>query len=79
MSFVPRSGLESLMYSTLRIVTQYPDGSGGTGTGFLVLFRQDNVIAPTLVTNRHVLEGVSRLGIVAHVGGIGERKEYPDR
>lgn len=77
MSLVPRSGLESLMYSTLRIIVEYPDGNSGVGTGFLVLFNHKGTIAPSLVTNRHVLEGASRLGLVAHVGELVNGKNTP--
>lgn len=50
--------VEQLAFSTVRIVTDLPDGSIGTGTGFFYRVKQqDNgQHIPVIVTNKHVIK-----------------------
>lgn len=52
--------IEQLLFVTVRIVSQYPDGSEGRGTGFVLSKAGvDGRVSLLLVTNRHVVEGAS--------------------
>ncbi len=54
------SPTEWLTYTTIQIETEYPDGSAGSGTGFLFKFFQNieqNTFVPFIITNKHVVEG----------------------
>lgn len=48
---------EQLTHSTVRIETNYIDGSTGTGTGFFFNFegKEPGLRIPTIVTNKHVI------------------------
>lgn len=53
--------LEQLCYSTTRIECETKDGQSGTGTGFFFnLLNNGNQSLPTLITNRHVAEGMTK-------------------
>ena len=56
----PRSFYEFLLYSTVRITNQCDCGNSAVGTGFIYSHLYDisnNMHAPFLVTNKHVVEG----------------------
>lgn len=54
---MPLSPSEQLTHSTVRIETNYLDGSIGTGTGFFFNFegKDPGLRIPTIVTNKHVI------------------------
>jgi hypothetical protein len=51
------SASEQLAHATVRIETNYADGSVGTGTGFFFNFagKEPGLRIPTIVTNKHVV------------------------
>jgi hypothetical protein len=52
---------ETLVYSTVRLETKYPNGDSGTGTGFFFAFaKQGEKFVPAIVTNKHVVDGASQ-------------------
>lgn len=56
---------EKICYSTLRIEARLANGSTSTGTGFLFNFQIDeSLFIPTLVTNKHVIDGSNTTTIV---------------
>jgi len=56
-----RSPSELLVYSTVRIECDYDSGGRGTGTGFFFNFaRRGQGCVPTIVTNKHVVDGASK-------------------
>lgn len=62
--FSKMSFSEKLMYSTVRIQTEYPDGSKGSGTGFYVSFLMNSETAQSIlcvVTNKHVVKGATKI------------------
>jgi hypothetical protein len=51
---------DQLVYSTVRIECDFPDGKSGTGTGFFMHLCVDGDTAvPVIVSNRHVVKGAS--------------------
>ncbi|GEP35178.1 hypothetical protein NSZ01_29460 [Nocardioides szechwanensis] len=51
---------EQLLFVTVRITTQMPDGQSGSGTGFMLAeSRPDGGASLLLVTNKHVVEGAA--------------------
>jgi hypothetical protein len=52
-----------LLFSTIRITAHMPNGSVSYGTGFYYSFCQgsDGTVVPTIVTNKHVLAGATKL------------------
>lgn len=53
--------LEQLCYSTTRIECETKDGQQGTGTGFFFnLLNTGDKSVPTVITNRHVAEGMTK-------------------
>src|SRR5712691_4155333 len=57
------SAAEQLMHSTIRIECLLNDGSFSTGTGFHFRFTVDGETVPTIITNKHVLEGAVQLNL----------------
>lgn len=56
-----RSPSELLVYSTVRIECEFAGGARGTGTGFFFVFaRRGQTFVPTIVTNKHVVNGALR-------------------
>lgn len=54
------SVIEEMAYSTVRILTEYPSGNFGTGTGFFFRFRENgDSHIPVIVTNKHVVAGAT--------------------
>ena len=74
----PTTVTEHLMYSTARIVGINADGAQcKTGTGFFYQFPVapgDNRNVPILVTNKHVIEGVSYADFLIHTNTAGGTK-----
>ncbi|RWO05715.1 MAG: serine protease [Mesorhizobium sp.] len=67
------SPAEFMMYSTTKL-TGIKDGvKAGTGTGFYYRVKIGEDGYQFLVTNRHVVEGMTQIGFVAHIAN--ERKE----
>jgi len=58
------SAAKRLLFSTVRIDTELEDGSAGSGTAFIINHRHDRGSTPFIVTNRHLVEGVRRGGLV---------------
>jgi hypothetical protein len=56
---MPLTPSEQLAHATVRIETNYADGSVGTGTGFFFNFagKESGFRIPTIVTNKHVIAG----------------------
>lgn len=56
---MPLTPSEQLTHATVRIETNYADGSVGTGTGFFFNFadKEPGFRIPTIVTNKHVIAG----------------------
>lgn len=56
---MPLTPSEQLAHATVRIETNYADGSVGTGTGFFFNFagKEPGFRIPTIVTNKHVIAG----------------------
>jgi hypothetical protein len=61
----PISMAEQMMYATVRIVGQTPNGVK-TGTGFLYNAPAKGGILLLLITNKHVIEGTTSLEFVVH-------------
>lgn len=58
---------ERLCFSTVRIVAETPDGDS-VGTGFHFCFgRNLNRFCPGIITNKHVIDGATRLSFNVHV------------
>jgi hypothetical protein len=74
----PTTVTEQLMYSTARIVGINASGAAfKTGTGFFYRFpvaAGDNRIVVILVTNKHVIEGVTYADFVIHTNSNGANK-----
>jgi hypothetical protein len=74
--------LQQLLFSTVRIVVDNGNGTGGTGTAFMYQHRRGNELFQFLVTNKHVVKGaVSGSFILTAVGDndqpiIGTPVEY---
>jgi len=60
---------DKLRFMTVRILTSKTETTNwtGSGTGFLYLCRKDNLLAPMLVTNKHVINGAVVVGLTFHV------------
>ncbi len=58
------SAAKRLLFSTVRIDTELEDGSAGSGTAFIINHRHDRGTTPFIVTNRHLVEGVRRGGLI---------------
>jgi hypothetical protein len=57
----PLAPSEQIAHSTVRIEVETADGKRGTGTGFFFSFaRQADKYVPTIITNKHVVEGAAR-------------------
>lgn len=64
----PVSLSEQLLFSTIRIKTEYEDNSRGYGTGFLYQYKYKNLHLVMIITNKHVVEN-SKIGqLVFHLG-----------
>jgi hypothetical protein len=74
----PTTATEHLMYSTVRIVGIDANGATyKTGTGFFYQFPVapgDNRNVPILVTNKHVIDGVTHADFVIHTNAAGGKK-----
>ncbi|MEA5471301.1 hypothetical protein [Spirulina sp. 06S082] len=57
--------LEQIMNSVVRIEAHLADGSKATGSGFAYNFaiQNDRTSAPTIITNKHVIEGASHISL----------------
>ena len=53
-----------LLFCTVRVDTQLEDGSAGSGTAFIITHSHAKGTTPFIVTNRHLVEGVRRGGLV---------------
>lgn len=53
-----------LLFCTVRVDTELEDGSAGSGTGFIITHSHAKGTTPFIVTNRHLVEGVRRGGLV---------------
>ncbi len=63
---------EQMLYSTVKITTLSDDGTVETGTGFFFDFViEGSKFIPTIVTNKHVMEGADRIKIVFHIAEQG--------
>ena len=58
------STAKRLLFSTVRVDTVLDDGSEGSGTAFVVRHAHCRGITDFVVTNRHLVEGVRRGGLV---------------
>jgi hypothetical protein len=74
----PMTVTEQMMYSTARIVGINVRGAAfKTGTGFFYQFpvaAGDNRNVPILVTNKHVIDGVTHADFVIHTNSTGGKK-----
>ena len=66
------SPTKRLLINTVRVDTELDDGSRGSGTAFIVSHRHGNKATAFVVTNRHLVEGVRRGGLVFTVGQQGK-------
>lgn len=48
---------DDVMYSTVRIEVNFPNGVSGTGTGFFYSYYFEGREVPVIVTNKHVIDG----------------------
>jgi len=55
---------ERLLFTTVRLETQYPTGNVGLGTSFFFDYLFDDNHAPFLVTVKHVVKGTSKGKII---------------
>jgi S1-C subfamily serine protease len=55
---------KKLLFSTVRVDTELEDGSAGSGTAFILSHTHARGSTPFIVTNRHLVEGVRRGGLV---------------
>jgi S1-C subfamily serine protease len=60
-----------LLFSTVRVDTELEDGSQGSGTAFIITHSHAKGTTPFVVTNRHLVEGVRRGGLVFTRGAAG--------
>ena len=58
------STAKRLLFSTVRVDTVLDDGSEGSGTAFVVRHTHGRGTSDFVVTNRHLVEGVQRGGLV---------------
>lgn len=58
------STAKKLLFSTVRVDTELEDGSEGSGTAFIIAHNHAKGTTPFIVTNRHLVEGVRRGGLV---------------
>ncbi|CAM8655116.1 S1 family peptidase [Sphingobium cupriresistens] len=70
---------DQLRYMTVRILTSKTNSRdwSGSGTGFFFLFERDDVVYPTLVTNKHVVDGAVSIGLTFHVTVDGNKSPLP--
>src|SRR5712691_6816935 len=59
---------EQLLFTTVRIETNYPDGRTGVGTGFIFSLNRAGNTYLFLVTNKHVVVGTST-GVLSFTTG----------
>jgi hypothetical protein len=73
----PRTIAEELMYSTARIVGALSNSTNSkTGTGFFFNFPTDQGQAlPVLITNKHVIEGTTKLQFLVHTSSVEGAKQ----
>ncbi|MEW6464688.1 MAG: serine protease [Pseudomonadota bacterium] len=58
------STAKRLLFSTVRVDTVLDDGSEGSGTAFVLRHAHSRGVSDFVVTNRHLVEGVRRGGLV---------------
>lgn len=60
---------DQLRYMTVRILTSKDQTTNwtGSGTGFLYYFTKNDKTAPLLVTNKHVIDSATAIGLTFHV------------
>jgi S1-C subfamily serine protease len=63
---------KKLLFNTVRVDTVLDDGSEGSGTAFVVSHQHPRGTHIFIVTNRHVVEGVARGGLVFTQGQNGQ-------
>jgi hypothetical protein len=74
----PVSISEQLLFATVRIQTTESNGDEGTGTGFFFNFSYAGKSVPTIVTNKHVVEGAVTGTFLFHEGeGAPTDKSIP--
>lgn len=66
------SATKKLLFNTVRVDIVQEDGSEGSGTAFLVSHRHSRGTSVFIVTNRHLVEGVRRGGLVFTHGKHGK-------
>ena len=55
---------KKLLFNTIRVDTELEDGSEGSGTAFVVSHAHGRGTHTFVVTNRHLVDGVRRGGLV---------------
>jgi hypothetical protein len=74
-SIEPVTKAEELLYSVKRIDTVSADGAQGSGTGYVYGFMlNDNILIPTLVTNKHVVKYARFIKVTVHTADLMEGK-----
>lgn len=59
---------ESLLYSTVKLTTSLSGKPVGSGTGFFMrLAQKDQLFIPSIVTNKHVIEGSDQVTVICHL------------
>src|SRR3569832_1136948 len=53
-----------LLFCSVRVDTELEDGSAGSGTAFIITHSHAKGTTPFIDTNRHLVEGVRRGGLV---------------
>lgn len=74
---VPTSISEQLLFSTVRIETRLETGLVGTGTGFFFDFIYGEKRFPTIITNKHVIEGAKQGSFQVHESATVDGKKRP--
>ena len=76
---VSRKPSDVIRYVTVRILSSL-DGSenwSGSGTGFMYLFKRGENTFPAIITNRHVIDDIKRIGITFHITEDGNTSPVP--
>lgn len=65
-----------LLFATVRLETEEPDGQVGSGTAFFFEEFNEPGRPAYLVTNRHVLQGARRVRTRFHTGSVPDRTSF---
>ncbi len=72
------SAAQQLQYSTIRLECDLADGSLSVGTGFVFCLRiSPSEISSLLVTNKHVIEGATRIHLITHAHVLDDGSKEP--